>query len=218
MCNRNGVVASLDLNSLRFIHFNSLGMTAPTPLLLVLGLCVSASACTAAVALDGLAADSPFMPKQEASAAPVATENATVEFRGMITMKDGVYFGLYDRNKNASAWVKQDDKGGDFVVRSYDASSDMVSVTYQGQSFTLPLSTSKIGTAVASAVQPANAQPMISGGGRVIAVPAGGQKAAIDPQRMESVAAEVRRRRALRQASGNGAQTTAPAQAGGNRQ
>jgi len=179
---------------------------------------MSASACSAAVSLDGLASESPFMLKQEAAAAPVVTENAAVEFRGMITMKDGVYFGLFDRTKNTSAWVKQDDKGGDFVVRSFDAGSDMVSVTYLGQSYNLTLSTSKIGTAVPSAVPVANAQPAITGGNRVTAVPASTGPKVVDQQRLESVAAEVRRRRALRQAAGNGTTAPATAPASGTRQ
>lgn len=186
-------------------------MAASSPLLLLLALALPAGVCGAAVPLDGLAAESPFMLKQEETAAPVATENAAVEFRGMITMKDGVYFGLYDRTKNSSAWVKQDDKGGDFVVKSYDAGSDMVSVLYQGQSYTLALSTAKIGTAVPSAVPAANAQPAISGGNRVTAVPGSTGPKVVDQQRLESVAAEVRRRRALRQAAGNGGATSAPA-------
>lgn len=148
------------------------------------------------------------MLKQADNAAPVVTENASVEFRGMIATKNGVLFGLYDRTKNSSAWVSQDDKGGDFVVRSYDAAGDLVTVDYQGQKFTLPLSIAKIGTAAPSAMPVVNA-PVVAGGNRVTAVPQAGGSKVDDQRRLESVAAEVRRRRALRQAAAGG--TPAPA-------
>lgn len=189
-------------------------MRAPSPLFLSLGFCLFAGAASAAVSLDGLATDSPFvLKKDDASAAPVVTENATVEFRGMIATKEGVLFGFFDRTKNTSAWVKQNDKNSEFNVRSFDATVDTVSLDYQGQKFTLPLSTAKIATAVAAPVQIVNnAQPGMPQP-NVTAQPANRVQTAQDQQRLESVAAEVRRRRALRQAAtgANGQTTPAPA-------
>jgi hypothetical protein len=174
-------------------------MNTPAPLSLLLGLCLGAVGASAAVSLDGLVAESPFMPKQDANnAAPVATENAAVEFRGLISTKEGVLFGLYDRTRNVGAWVGEKDKGSDFTVRSYDAAADMVTVDYQGQKYTLPLSTSRIATAAPSAV-PVVAKPNGQPAQQAVAKPA-------DATRLESVAAEVRRRRALRQAGGAAAQ------------
>ena len=173
-------------------------MNTPSPLSLVFGLCLGAVGASAAVSLDGLVAESPFMPKREENtAAPVATENAAVEFRGLISTKEGVLFGLYDRTRNVGAWVKEKDKGSDFNVRSYDAAADMVTIDYQGQKYTLPLSTSRIATAAPSAA-PVVARPAGGTPQQAVAKPA-------DATRLESVAAEVRRRRALRQA---GAQPT----------
>lgn len=188
-------------------------MNTPSPLSFVFALCLGAVGASAAVSLDGLVAESPFMPKQDDNAAaPVATENAAVEFRGLIATKDGVLFGLYDRTRNVGAWVKEKDKGSDFTVRSYDAAADMVTVDYQGQKYTLPLSTSRIAAAAPSAV-PVAARPATMPGGapqQAIAKPA-------DATRLESVAAEVRRRRALRQAGGQpatpGASANRPAPA-----
>lgn len=156
----------------------------------------------AAVSLDGLVANSPFMPPQEQAAAPVVTENASVEFRGMIATRDGVLFGLYDRTRNVGAWVREREKSAEFQVQSYDASSDLVTVDYQGRKFTLPLSTSRIATAAASAVPRPAPVPGAAAPVAVNAAPA-------DAARLESVAAEVRRRRALRQAAATG--TPAPA-------
>jgi len=198
--------ASLDLNVCRFITFR-LFMPAPSSLFWTLCSClVAASASAGTVSLDGLVAESPFMLKQAENAAPVVTEGATVEFRGMISTKEGVFFGLYDRTKNLGAWVRQDDKSSEFKVSNYDASGDLVTVDYQGQKFTLPLSASKIGAAAPTPLPVVNNAP-VSTGGQVVATPAAAR--GNDQQRLESVAAEVRRRRALRQAATSG--TTAPA-------
>lgn len=191
-------------------------MTTPSRLFCVFGLCLAATGASAAVSLDGLASESPFMPKQEESvAAPAVTEGAALEFRGLIATKDGVLFGLYDRTRNTGAWVRQEDKGADFFVRSYDAANDLVMVDYQGQKFTLPLSASKIALAAPSAVPVVNAQPA---GVRTPNVAAQPGARADDQRRLESVAAEVRRRRALRQAAATGTTAPAPAPTNGTRQ
>jgi hypothetical protein len=182
-------------------------------ILTILGLCLTPIGLLAAISLDGLVRESPFMPKQEGGgSALVVTENAVVEFRGMITTKDGVLFGLYDRGRNQGVWVKQDEAGADFKVRSYDAGNELVTVDYQGQTFTLPLSLSKIGAASPSAA-PVVAAPAVGGGPRVVATTAASR--GDDQRRLESVAAEVRRRRALRQAAASG--TATPAATGGER-
>jgi hypothetical protein len=181
-------------------------MFRPGPILTTLGLCFMTTAPMAAVSLDGLVNESPFMPKQEAEAAPVVTENATVEFRGMITTKDGILFGLYDRGRNQGSWVRQDEAGADFKVRSYDGGKELVTVDYQGQTYTLPLSLAKIGAAAPSAV-PVPAVPTPGGGVRSVTASAGSK--VDDQRRLESVAAEVRRRRALRQAAASGTANTA---------
>lgn len=185
------------------------------PLFVVLSL--TAVAARAAVPLDGLAANSPFMPKhQDASAAPVATEGAAVEFRGMISTQEGPLFGIYDRSRNLGAWVRENDRKAEFLVRSYDKANDVVTVDYQGQKFTLPLSSARIATAAPTPTPAAAvAAAPRPGGGQPSATASRGP----DPARLESVAAEVRRRRALRQAAASGAPAPAanpaPAPAGG---
>jgi hypothetical protein len=180
-------------------------MNTPSLLSFVFGLCLGAVGASAAVSLDGLATESPFMPKRDESAVvPVATENAAIEFRGLIATKDGVLFGLYDRSRNVGAWVGEKDRSSEFTVRSYDVAADMVTVEYQGQKYTLPLSTSRIATAAPSA-PPVMAKPAQPGSPQAAAaVPA-------DATRLESVAAEVRRRRALRQAAAQPGAAAAPA-------
>ncbi len=174
-----------------------------------------ASSLTGAVVLDDLVKSSPFLPGGQESAVVATTENAAVEFRGMISTKDGVLFGLYDRTKQTGAWVRKEDAGADFVVHSYDASSDMVAVDYHGQKFNLTLSSAKIGAAAASVpfvVAGQTGTTQAGGGGPVSAV------ARVDDQRrLETISAEVRRRRALRQGAASGAAPQpAAAPAGGN--
>jgi hypothetical protein len=185
-------------------------MNTPSPFVLALALGLGCTGAVAAVSLDGLAAKSPFMPQQEEAAAPVVTEGAAIEFRGLIATKDGVLFGLYDRSRNLGAWVGEKEKGAEFVVQGYDAANDLVTVDYQGRKFTLPLSASRIGTAAPSPVAVVRPSGPSISGGSVSARPA-----QADATRLESVAAEVRRRRALRQAALSG--TSAPtAPAAGN--
>ncbi|MFA6959235.1 MAG: hypothetical protein WC205_00615 [Opitutaceae bacterium] len=178
-------------------------MSPSLHLSLVLGLLLTVSGASAAVSLDGLATHSPFMLQQEEEAAPTVTASAAVEFRGLISSKDGVFFGLYDRTRNTGAWVKKNDKSSDFQVRSYDEANDMVTLDYQGQKFTLALSSAKIGTAAPSPVvvaPPPGGPPVPGAPGAPVAAGA----RVDDQRRLESVAAEVRRRRALRQSGGTG--------------
>jgi len=204
ICNLSGGVASLDLSRALSMPFTRMSPSF-RHLLFVCPLLV-ASSLSAAVVLDDLVKSSPFLPGGQESAVVAPTENAAVEFRGMISTKDGVLFGLYDRTKQTGAWVKKEDAGADFLVRSYDSSSDMVSVDYHGQKFNLTLSSAKIGMAAASAPMPVASmpgiQPVGASGGATQAV------ARVDDQRrLEAISAEVRRRRALRQGAASG---TAP--------
>jgi hypothetical protein len=183
-------------------------MSTPSPLFFFAGLLLAGAASLDAASLDELVKDSPFLPKG-ADAIVTPTENAVVEFRGMITTKEGVLFGLYDRTKQTGSWVRQGDKSTDFVVNAYDAANDTLSFEYQGQKFNLTLASSRINTAAPSA--PPSAPPSPAGPGIVAATPGGRGD---DQRKLESIAAEVRRRRALRQGVGAGAATT-PAPASG---
>ena len=204
ICNLTDMVASLDLNLPLTMCLSR--MTPHFRILLLVCPMLAGASLSWAVSLDDLVQKSPFLPGDQAGAVVAPTENALVEFRGMIATKDGVLFGLYDRTKQTGAWVRKDDKSADFLVRSYDQSNDMVSVDYQGQKFNLTLSSSKIGAAAPSAPMPVQAGP----GQSPVPVAA----ARVDDQRrLESIAAEVRRRRALRQGAASGV-APQPAQAG----
>ena len=153
------------------------------------------SSLSGTVVLDDLVKSSPFMPGDQEAAVVTPSENAVVEFRGMVTTKDGVLFGLYDRTKQTGAWVRKEDKDADFVVQSYDESNDVVVVNYLGQKFNLTLSSAKIATASAL---PVVGQAGTQGGGEAVV-------RVVDQRRLELIMAEVKRRHALRQGNGGGA-------------
>ncbi len=167
-----------------------------------------------AVALDDLVRSSPFLPGGQENVIAAPSENAAVEFRGMITTRDGTLFGLYDRTTQTGAWVRKQDKAADFLVQSYDSANDVVVVDYHGQKFNLALSSSKIVKAAASMPVPVAAmtdvQPQGAGSPAVAR--------ADDQRRLESISAEVRRRRALRQGAAAGAATPPAGRPAGTRQ
>jgi hypothetical protein len=157
-------------------------------------------------ALARISTESPFVPKNgQITSAP--TENSPIELRGVMATPDGLRFGIYEPASQKGNWVKADEAGFGYVVKSYDANKSMVSVEYQGRVQTLTLKEAKFdGTGAAAAV------PNLASGPQVRPAVQPGQPAAAPNQveeakRLEQVASEVRRRRAARQA----ATTTQPA-------
>ena len=157
------------------------------------GLMLACVSSRGVASLDELVKDSPFLPKPTGTEAGlVSADNAAVEFRGMIATKDEVLFGLYDRTKQIGAWVGKEQKGADFMVHAFDPGSDTVSFEYQGQKFNLTLASSKVSMAVPTGTLQLPSQPGVNPV-VVTALPSG------DQGRLEAIASEVRRRRALRQ-------------------
>jgi hypothetical protein len=143
------------------------------------------------VRAQAITAVSPFLP-QSGSGGVSTTENSPLELRGIMLSPAGYLFGLFDPVKRTGAWVKLNEAGHDFTVRSHDPMNDAVTVEYQGRVLSLALKTAQISSA------PVMQQVAVPG---VVRPPAVGPAAASDEQRLEQVAAEVRRRRALRQAA-----------------
>jgi len=112
-------------------------------------------------------------------------------------------YGLFDPVKRQSSWVKINEAGNDYTVRTYDAANDAVTVEYQGRVLTLALKTAKIETMAPSALpqqqQIAGNPPMRT---NLNNPPPLSPTPVDEARRLESVAAEVRRRRALRQSAG----------------
>jgi hypothetical protein len=143
-----------------------------------------------------LADRSPFLP-EGGTVAAAPTENAPLELRGIVETSGGYLYGIFDPGKRQSSWVRLND-GGDFAVRSHDVQNDTITVEYQGRSLTLALKAAKV-ESIGPAPNPVQVNAPRPGfpGGPVVINPTPADEA----RRLEGVAAEVRRRRMLRQAA-----------------
>lgn len=158
-------------------------------------LCLALAAETAAA----ISTESPFVPKNgQALAAPA--ENSPIELRGVIAGPEGLRFAIYEPASQKGNWVKADEKGFGYVVKSYDAGRSAVSIEYQGRVQTLTLKEAKFDGTVAA---PPMVQAPVSG--QMRPAPAVANNPAEEAKRLEQVANEVRRRRAARQAAAQSA-------------
>ena len=154
----------------------------------------------AAPGQDGLTTESPFLPA--GTPAGVATENAGLEFRGVMVTNQGPVFLIVDPTGPAKkgVWVKLNETGRDFSVKNYDAQSDTVSVDFRGRLLPLPLVKSKVGSSGMPMPSMAGTTP---GGQPPIAGPISpvvlNPTPADEARRLEAVTQEVLRRRQMRQ-------------------
>lgn len=146
---------------------------------------------------------SPFLPPAAAtSSAPTA--GAPIEFRGFMETAEGVQFRVYDPARKAGMWVKLNEKDPtlDLTVKKFNATpdSETLVVEHQGRTLTLAQRVPKV-VSSGSAVQ--NMPPPPSNVGNVPAAVT--QSVVVNPspadeaKRLQSVADEVARRRALRE-------------------
>ena len=148
-----------------------------------------------------LAAKSPFLPVQGAGGTSPTT-GAPLEYRSWMETAEGLKARIVDPSRRAGAWllVNERDPSFDFVVKQIDTEHDTVAVDYQGRTLTLALHTAKVASA--------GAAQNFAGG---VPNPAANMPAAItqsvvvnptpadEQRRLEAVAAEVARRRQLRE-------------------
>lgn len=137
---------------------------------------------------------SPFLPPASANAPAAATTDAPLELRGIMADGDDYMFSVFDSAKKTSAWSRLNETGRGFVVKSFDAAHDTVTVENQGRTLTLALKAAKVASAPAVSFHPQQQQPTPVGGPVVL-----NPTPADEQRRLEAVAAEVRRRRALRE-------------------
>jgi hypothetical protein len=149
-----------------------------------------------------LAAKSPFAPPQ-AAATNTPTAGAALEYRGYLQTSEGAQFRLYDPVKKIGTWVKMNERNPDFdvVVKQHDNGQTTLTIEHQGKTLTLEERKSKVVSsgAAAQAMPPpmANVQSNVA--------PAVTQAVVLNPspadeqRRLEAVASEVARRRALRE-------------------
>ena len=114
---------------------------------------------------------------------------------------DGYRFSIYDSTSKSSAWSRLNETGHHFLVRSYDETRDSVTVEHQGRTLTLALRTAKVASAPVNVPQAPQPGPMPTApqpiGGPVVLNPS----PADEQRRLEAIAAEVNRRRMIRQQS-----------------
>jgi hypothetical protein len=165
---------------------------------LLLGGCLLWGSSGLLFAAGSLAGESPFLPAAtNTDAAP--TQDTQIELRGIMTVGDATMFSIYDSAHHNSVWTHLNETGREFVVRNYDASRDTVTVDFQGRVLTLPLHTAKVVSApvnipqMATGIRPPPAPQPI--GGPVVLNPT----PADEQRRLEAIAAEVNRRRMIRQ-------------------
>jgi hypothetical protein len=166
-----------------------------------------------------LAAKSPFLPVAGPGAAAPAT-NAPLEYRGLMQTAEGLKVRIVDPSRRGGAagvWLRANerDPNFDFVVKKIDLERDTVTLDYQGRPLTLAQRVAKVASAGAPQMPPpgmpgpaSNVPPAITNSVVVNPTPADEQR------RLEAVAAEVARRRQLREQAaqqvGQGAPAASP--------
>jgi hypothetical protein len=171
---------------------------------LVLGLVLGGGASLSAA--PSVSSVSPFLPPDAPAVVPGTTgaQGAPIEFRGVVAMGGRQRFNFFDPARKQSAWVGLAEAGGPYRVTAYDEGRETVTVEVEGRVLSLALEKAKIG----SAPPPANV-PMVAGataGAAAVATPSPGVAPIVlnptpadEAKRLATIAAEVRRRRALRQ-------------------
>lgn len=166
-----------------------------------LGLLAGLVLALAARAGTPLAPTSPFTPPDSAGQSGAA-ENTPLELRGIMADGGGFRYSIYDPAKKASQWVRLNEPGHDFTVRTHDVAKDTVTLDYQGRVLTLPLHTSKV-VGLAIVTPPANEPPAASNGPRPVPGATGVGPVPKPPSpeetaRYNRAIEEINRRRALR--------------------
>ena len=169
-------------------------------------LAVAFAMCAAAARMPAqIAAKSPFMaPQAAANNAPTA--GAPLEFRALIETAEGMQFRLYDPAKKTGTWVKLNERNPDLEVlaKQHDEGHKTLTIEHQGRTLTLAMREAKVvssGSAAQAMMPPPPPMPMPTSN----VAPAVTQAVVLNPtpadeqRRLEAVAAEVARRRALRE-------------------
>jgi hypothetical protein len=144
------------------------------------------------------------MPPQASAAGP--TPGAPLEYRGFIETSEGMRYRIYDPAKKVGVWVKLNEKNPDFdvVAKQHDDGQKTLTIEHQGKTLTLAereakvVSSGAVPTPMPVAAAVANAAP-------TNVAPAVTQSVVLNPspadeqRRLDAVAAEVARRRALRE-------------------
>lgn len=141
--------------------------------------------------LESLIKNSPF---GTSSTAQTNSKNeAPLEFRGVLTESGIAYFSIYESATSRSAWVKlNQDDARSYIAKDYDWETRKLTVSYQGRDLVLDMAADSSPAPIPAAVQPSPnpADPTAT-------------NTTSEAQRLSNIAAEIKRRRALRQQSIN---------------
>ena len=181
--------ASLDPNAC-VLQVNLCSMRHP--LCIALGL--TSLLCCVATGAD-LASTSPFVGAGAGAtgAGGAGAPGGPIELRGEMLVEGQESFCIYDSAKKSGTWVQLNEGGHDFVVKKHDVAHDTVTVVYQGRTMLLALKEAKVGSAGPAVAPTLHGQPTVVQG--II----GQQVPADDAQKIQAIAAEVARRRMLRE-------------------
>jgi hypothetical protein len=147
---------------------------------------------------------SPFLPPQ-ASGPAAPTQGAPLEYVGYLTTSEGVRYRIYNPATKAAAWVKLNERNPDMdiVVKQHNDDAKTLTIEHGGRTITLAERKAKVVSggaptmpappAPAPVAAPANVAPAVTQSVVLNPTPADEQR------RLEAVAAEVARRRALRE-------------------
>ena len=148
---------------------------------------------------------SPFLPPAAATNTAAPTAGAPLQYRGFTEDSGGVRFRIVDPARKTGTWLKLNERDTTFDVTVKQSGADYATVVveHQGRTLTLALPESKVASS-GSASQPAPAvappPPMMTN-----VPPAVTQAVVVNPtpadeqRRLQAVADEVSRRRALRE-------------------
>lgn len=165
-----------------------------------------------AVARAQLAASSPFLPTGTVdSGGASGAASGPIELRGIMATAEGPRYCIFDTARKTSTWVGLNERGYDFLVKSQDTrgDADAVTVLVQGRTLHLTLRSAKVASALA-AVPPGMPSPPTAITQSVVVNPTPADEA----RRLEAVAAEVQRRRLMREQALQGAMPGAGTPAG----
>lgn len=162
---------------------------------------VTASAQLRPGLLESLVQDSPFRPGQGGVSAAEGG-SGPFEFRGVVAERDGYLFSVFDPGRREAGWIRLGEPAGAFVARHYDPAADTLTIEHNGRAQTLTLRRAPVQPLAAMPTAQASPPPLPTTG--AAQPPAGGiapsTTNAQEAQRLQNIADEIRRRRALRQA------------------
>lgn len=153
--------------------------------------------------LDQLLKNSPFGTARPGSPSEATGSGQAWEFRGLVEENGVLWFSLYEPATRRSVWRRLQQPDQHVVVRQFDPDGNTLTIEFQSRTLVLPMrSAPRIeGPPVAS--QPSGVQPAT-----VASAPPAAP--ADNAQRLQQIAEEIRRRRALRQQTLQNTQSNPP--------